>query len=207
MLRPTVNPSSKTPTIPSKMMSAEFVESQRQYAIALEAARSIRVRVWSVYRLDPYDEFGAQGTRFVFQHAKPTRDEAFESVSGPKPAFAVEENLAADGTRWYLTSSEDSRVHNGGPMNNANLLDGIPLKSAEGYVYDGKNPWVRAKVCRNGIERFSAEAIATEPKPMGWKEPKKTSARGIFISFHNFPGYGVDDYADSDEENEEDYDY
>ena len=186
-------------------MSAEFIESQRQFAIALEAARSIRVRVWSVYRLDPYDEFGAQGTRFVFQHAKPTRDEAFESVSGPKPAFAVEENLAADGTRWYLTSSEDSRVHNnGGPMNNVNLLDGTPLKSAEGYVYDGKNQWVRATIKSNGISSFQAEARATGSKPKGWKEPEHRK-HGIYVSFNTFPDYDEDD--SSDEEEEEDYDY
>ena len=187
------------------MMSAEFVESQRQFAIALEAARSIRVRVWSVYRLDPYESDGSQGTRFVFQQAKPTRDDAFESASKSAPGFVVEEYLAADGTRWYLNESEDSRLSNkGGPMNNHNLLADACLKSAEGYVYDGKNQWVRATIKSNGISSFQAEARATGSKPKGWKEPDHHK-HGIYVSFNTFPDYDEDD--SSDEENEEDYDY
>lgn len=183
------------------MMSAEFIESQRQFAIALEAARSIRARAWSVYRLDPYEEDGSQGTRFVFIHSKPTREEAFASASNDAPGFVVEEHLAADGTRWFLKESDDKRLWDKGtPLNKNNLMAAGLTQSAEGYVYDEMNDWVSARITRNGIENCCAEAISLEAKPKGWKRPQYYPKYWIHVVF-------ADDDDTIDEKEEEDYDY
>lgn len=201
----TANPSS-THTLQdqhlSKMMSAEFVEAKKQFAVALEAARSIRVRVWSVYRLDAYEEDGSQGTQFDYDFSKPSLEEAFATASKVTPSFIVEELLAADGTRWFLNEADDTRSWGKGkPLSDSNLMAAELSQSPEGYVFDGKNQWVSARIKRNGIENFCAEAVALEPKPKDWKT-------------HVYSKYGIkivfecdEEYDEEDEEDEEDYDY
>lgn len=175
------------------MMSAEFVEAQKQFEIAKKAAESIRVRVWSVYLLTPFEEDGHQGTRFCYQHSKPTLDEALGSPECDwkyRPVFAVEEYLAADNTRYALNDAK------GGPINNRNLMDELS-QTPEGYLTNGMNKWIRARITQNGIEDYCAEAVALELKPNGWKMVKYHKHQ---IEIHFPTSKGDEEGESSDEE-------
>jgi hypothetical protein len=156
------------------MMSAEFVEAQKQFEIAKKAAESIRVRAWSVYLLVPHEEDGSKGARFCYQFSKPTLDEALGSyysrIYTHLTAFVVEEYLAADNTRYFVNEADDTRKWTKcAAINNRNLMDELS-QSPEGYIHNGKKGWVHARITSNGIEDYCAEAIALEPKPTGWKK-------------------------------------
>lgn len=186
----------------SKMITEEFIEAKKQFDIAVQAARAIRIRVWSVYRLDQYEKSGISRTQFSFQYTKPSLEEALMSVSCMNISFIVHEYLAVDGTRWFLHEEDDTRTcDKGTPLYDDDLLACKLTQSAKGYLYDGKNDWIRARITRNGVAHVCAEAIAYEQRPSNWQTQKYNESSDIHILFDSELQHSTD------EEREEDYDY
>jgi len=122
-------------------------------------------------------------------------------VSSMNISFIVYEYLAVDGTRWFLHEEDDTRACDKGTPLYDDLLACKLTQSAKGYLYDGKNDWIRARITRNGVAHVCAEAIAYEQRPSNWQTPKYNESSDIHILFDS------ELYHGSDDEREEDYDY